>query len=138
MNIVKTVLYSIALPLIFCFLLVQCKHIVANWGGGPIDRFGEYRMLNNRVVIFVSKKNNVLQYIVENQAGDTIIQTHENSSIFQRWMLFWDKKDNFWVSSSDIGNFVWKKNDQGVYIKMDLSHNSSMRNDVPIELRHFY
>src|SRR6266567_9629344 len=117
MKIIKRFQCSFGLFLVFC-LLVQCKHIVVNWKGGVIDKYGEYRMASNKIVIFVSADSNLLQYVVKNDKGDTIIRTHENSSIFQSWMLFWDSKENLWVCSSDIGNWVWQKNSQGGYTKV--------------------
>jgi hypothetical protein len=112
-------------------LTTSCNKTQCNWKGGEIVELGEY--CNDEVKIKAYDKNGFLKYMVVDKKNDLIIQEDMNISLFHRWGMFLDKRGNFWVFSSDVGDCVWKKDSEGRYHKTTFYHQLS-KDEVPPEL----
>lgn len=121
----------IKIILLILLVTTSCNDTECNWKGGEIIELGEY--CNDEVKIKVYEKNDYLKYMVLDKNNDLIIQEDMNISLFQRWGLFLDKKGNFWVFSSDVGDCVWKKDSTGRYHKTTFYHQLT-KDEVPLEL----
>src|SRR5213595_169360 len=97
----------IKIMLLLMFMTASWNDANCNWMGGEITALGDY--CSDEVRIKVYEENDFLKYIVLDKNNELIIQEDMNISLFQRWGLFLDKKGNFWVFSSDVGDCVWKK-----------------------------
>lgn len=107
------------------------------WNGNVIDKLGIYNIEEEKYTITVFKdKDSILHYSVSNELGENIIESTERASILHRWCLFWDKNNRLWVWSSDIGGFLWEKDDRGCYKEINIINKEHFI-EMPIEVFHF-
>jgi len=106
----------------FLSLYTSCNRKHENWKGGVIKEYGIYTLSNRRFTIDVKSRNGLLDYKVFGINSELIFETAENSSCYSTWFMFWDtKNDALWISSSDIGIFVWIKSDkEGKHFKKEI------------------
>jgi len=123
----------VIITLIFCG---SCCNLdsptVNNWDSGYIKKFGRYISSDKSIVISVSNNNGLLHYDIEKKR-QTILASKENASIYQNWILYWDKNQNLWVRSSDIGDWVWCKGSTGVYEKYSFEQRPRNCSPIPNE-----
>lgn len=99
---------------------------VDDYSGGFIRNYGTYKIKKKGSVIDVDKNSDgILTYQVRDDSGKLMIESNENASVYQRWFLYWDKDENLWVNSSDVGCSVWKKNNHGLYVNDQCTPDSA-------------
>jgi hypothetical protein len=97
-----------------------------DYKGGFVRNYGVYKIKQDGYVINVDKDpDGILIYQVYDSSGNLIIESNEKASVYQRWFLFWDKDDNLWVHSSDVGCSVWRKKDLGLYVNDQCTPDSA-------------
>lgn len=70
--------------------------------------------------------NQIVMYQVSvTQTGKTIVSNNAGSH-FQRWYFVWDKDEDLWVHSSDIGGGVWILEGGGAPQKVSLTKRSPL------------
>jgi hypothetical protein len=88
------------------FLLPRCVVKHDDWSGGLIKDFGEYILKKKGYILEVSNNKGLLHYSVRDSVGKAIItDSTDHISVYQKWAIFWDSKNNMWVASADIGTF---------------------------------
>jgi hypothetical protein len=123
------------LGFLMLLLSIQCNNNKPNWEGGAIYIPGVYTLQRIGYTTTISSERNILHYTVRDKNGQIIIQSNENASILQKWLLYWDEQNNLWVKSADIGDIVWQKSAAGTYKKIIVSEDSSARSRMPQELK---
>lgn len=93
--------------------------VMSTWEKGLIKSYGSYKTKDGNITIAVSKiPNTLLYYIARDKKGNVLFSSDQaiEVSVFHRWGLFWDEKnDYFWVCSRDVGDSVWVKDANGKY-----------------------
>lgn len=111
------------------------ESVIVNWDGGLIKKQGIYKLQDQQYTIYVEiDSNRILHYSVQDTTGIEIIRSVEHPSALQRWCLFWDHNENLWVESSDIGGFVWKKDDNGKYQQQPIVDDVELYRQMPQEI----
>ena len=83
----------------------------SNWQGGVINKYGTYK-LTDKLRLEVSNNDGLLNYSIFNVENVRLFKNRENISTYSNWFLFWDvKSEQLWICSSDIGVFVWVRDD---------------------------
>jgi hypothetical protein len=99
--------------------------------GGKIEEPGTYRLSDGSLTIHIYIENNFVRYRVEDKDGE-LIKYNYNISVYQQWTFYLDKKQDFWVFSSDIGHSVWRKTGN-VYFEQTFYHMLA-KTEVPDEV----
>lgn len=111
------------------------KNTIENWHGGLIRTPGTYVSQDQQYSIHVDvDSDKILHYSVQDISGNEIIKSVERPSAFQKWCLFWDKNENLWVHSSDIGDFAWEKEPDGIYHQYPLFDDVNLQRQMPQEI----
>jgi hypothetical protein len=92
-----------------------------HWKKGAVNEFGSYVTPDKNISLEVYEEDDLLKYRLINEA-DTVY-SKERASIFQNWSLYLDENNNLWVSSSDIGMWVWIKGSK--YQRYNVDEQSS-------------
>ncbi len=92
-----------------------------HWKKVAVEEFGSYITPDKKISLEVYEEDDLLQYRLIN--GADTVSSNERASVFQRWSLYLDENDNLWVSSSDIGMWVWIKGSK--YQRYDLDEQPS-------------
>ncbi len=95
---------------------IGSEKVYEHWNKGNVDSFGAYINNKEQLRLSVYNDNGLLRYMLI-QHTDTVLRSSENASIYQKWHLYLDDDNNFWVDSSDIGTWVWIKEDNNRYQK---------------------
>ncbi len=107
----------------------------ASWTGGLIKHYGTYVPANSGVVIVVSKRPKaLLEYVVTSDEGEVLIDSRDGPavSVFHAWCIYWDNESQLlWVFNSDIGSFVWVRQDDAEYDVLYLADNKGFINMLP-------
>ncbi|HEY2720929.1 MAG TPA: hypothetical protein VGI82_04350 [Chitinophagaceae bacterium] len=84
--------------------------------------------MNSGNVVTVIDKEGLLNYTFTTAYGDTLIKSKEHPSVYQGWLIYWDSlTQKLWVQSSDIGIYVWQKNEnQEIYGENAIGPNQTM------------
>lgn len=75
--------------------------------------------------------DHLVRYSVSDAGNSNVLQSVERFSHGQRWCLFWDSQDRFWVWSSDIGGFVWQRDESNAYRQSPTSDNEELYKQMP-------
>ena len=135
--------YVLALLLILVLFEMMCcnrprSEKAQGMDGMLITKAGSYKIDRLQYEIHVTvDANNIFHYAIVDDSRRKIIGSTESPSVFQRWCLFWDEKDRFWVWSSDIGGFVWEKDLSGIYREHDIIEGSEYIKEMPPKVFEF-
>ncbi len=107
---------------------MNCDNIIINKPGHyVIPRLSYYIKVN-------VTPEHLVYYTVVDSENRSVIRSVNRFSATQRWHLFWDHDDRFWIQSSDIGSFVWQKTKQGQYKQNPVSDNEKLIKKMPDEI----
>lgn len=120
------------LPVAFSLALMCCNRH-KNWKGGLIKEFGQYP-LENGSVLEVSSSKGILRYSLRDKKGAIIFESKDSISIYQKWAIFCDDRNNIWAKSADIGTFCWEYISDSLYKEVDVYPTSDKWKSVPSEL----
>jgi hypothetical protein len=126
------------LALIFCFglLLTGCEKPVeeSNWGGGLIRKVGTYKLSSSQqtITVYVDKEH-IVRYSILDRDGKTLIASTERPSAYQGWYAFFDKQGWLWFHSSDIGESVAQKEEDGSYKELPIVDDAALIRAMPEE-----
>jgi hypothetical protein len=126
------------LAVMFCFgfIFAGCEKPVVdkNWRGGLITKVGTYKLASSQQTIAVHvDKEHLVRYSITDRGGKTLITSSERPSAYQNWCLFFDKKGWLWFHSSDIGDSVAKKQDDGSYREVQIVDDAELIGAMPDE-----
>ena len=124
------------LAIIIIGFLWSCGNKHPNWNGGMIKDFGVYHVSQKHYTIEVYSRDGLLYYFVKNLSGKRIIigPTY-GTSIYQKWAMYFDKNNDLWIESSDIGTSLWKYVGPDEYKEIDLSKETQYLRQMPKELK---
>jgi len=130
----KAAIFFSSIIIIGIFLSCGNKH--PKWNGGMIKEFGVYYVSQKNYTIEVYSRDGLLNYFVKNSSGKRIIigPTY-GTSIYQKWAMYFDKNNNLWIESSDIGTSLWKYVGPDEYREIDLSKEKQYLELMPKELK---
>jgi len=115
--------YLLPLTFLVSFLFYNCSNslpIYDNWHGDIAERRGKYIFKEKHLELDLFDEDGIFCYFLIQNKTDTLVRTQENASIWHSYFLYLDDEENLWVSSGDIGDWVWLKTD-GTYTKHFLS-----------------
>ena len=115
--------------------LTKCSTKDYDWKGGLLNRMGEYHLLKNGYILKVSNNDGLLNYVLEGPDQNIILKSQENISVYQRWSMFWDDKNNLWIYSSDIGTFCWERIAKDKYKEVSIERGSDLEKLMPSALK---
>ena len=117
-------------------LSLSCRSKHPKWDGGIINEFGEYHVSKKKYIIDVYSRDGLLNYSVKNIFGKRIIlgPTY-GTSTYQNWAMYFDKNNDLWIESSDIGTSLWKYVGPDEYKEIDLSKETQYLRQMPEELK---
>ena len=97
------------------------NNIHTNWNSGYVNSLGKYINEQKDLSLDVYQEKGLLRYQIV-IGKDTVLKSNENSSIYQRWFIYLSDDEKLWVESSDIGCWVWMKDDENIYRKLHLQN----------------
>lgn len=121
--------------IIICFLW-GCSSKHPDWNGGVIKEFGVYKVPKLNYTIEVYEHDGLLNYFIKDLSGKRIVlgPTY-GTSTYQKWAMYFDKNNDLWIESSDIGSSLWKYIGPGEYKEVDLEKEPKYMDSIPKEIK---
>lgn len=108
--------------------------VYPNWKGGVIKHFGLYHFPKKGLKLLIQKNNDLLEFQLKNKWGKILLRSPKNMTVYESWAIFLDPKNNFWLHSTDIGDYEWVQNKRS-YTCIELKEDLDTSKDVPDEFR---
>jgi hypothetical protein len=105
-----------------------------SWRGGIIKHFGTYTFPKRDLELTIRKDKDLMDFELKNRKGKVLIHSPKNMTIYESWGIFLDSRNNFYLHSTDIGDFKWVRNKKD-YRRIDLNDNLDTLADIPEEFR---
>ena len=121
------------LVLVMSFLLLSCGE--KNYNGQAIYDFGIYNLDHGNRLEAINDKGLVV-YKLFNGKDEELVIHKSRASVYQRWVLIF-KNEKLWFASSDVGNVVWMKNFNGLYIQHNLHQIEFELKKIPLSIKNF-
>lgn len=117
-------------------VFLSCGNRHPDWNGGIIKEFGVYHVSNKNYTIEVYSRDGILNFFVKNLSGKRMIAGPSyGASTYQNWTMYFDKNNDLWLESSDIGIYLWKYVGPDEYKEIDVEKETQYLQQMPKEFK---
>jgi hypothetical protein len=129
--------------------LTACNRGSGKNPAGVINRAGTYILTPSvagsqgnlilTVALTPDGNGHLVTFTLADAKSNTVLASGDAGSNGSRWFFYWSASGDLWVHSSDIGSYVWQKQNDGPYkrrlVEADMKIPTPVFNAMPSSLQ---